>query len=616
MSSSRPSSSRPSSGPRAATLRGRGLAAGRASPRALPQVNQVMEREDVRQSTARHGRALVAALVRERLDVLRRETRAGRLDGAALEAGVAALPAWVGSEARARTASTMRPVINATGVVLHTNLGRAILPESAVRRMAEVARAYTTLEYDLARGGRGSRSAHLDRVVALLFPGRAFHVVNNNAAAVLLALNTFAEGKEVVVSRGELVEIGGSFRIPDVLRKSGAILREIGTTNKTRLADYERAIGPRTGLILKVHPSNYRIVGFTAQAGLKEVAALGRRRRIPVVMDQGSGNLLDLARHGIRNEPSVHDALEDGADLVCFSGDKMLGGPQAGLIVGRPGLVKALKENSLSRALRVDKLTYAALEAILIEYVRDAAGAGLVDETRQVVSRGDGAGFGIGHQAARAQHPAEAPDLAHHFGHGDRHVEVHPTVLNFLDHLIVGDVLGPGLACHARRLTFGEDQDTHRLAQTMWQDDDATHLLIGLLGIDAEVNVHLHCRIELRIRRFLGEGNGFLRWIGLVALDLRCGLDVFFTVFPHGRYPSTVIPIERAVPSTCLMASSRSTALVSFILVSAISRTWARLTLPTLLRFGSAEPFSSPAALRSKTGVGGVLRTKVNDPSV
>ena len=370
-----------------------------------------MEREDVRQAAARHGRALVAALVRERLDVLRREIRAGGLDGAALEAGLAALPAWAESEARARTTSSMRPVINATGVVLHTNLGRAILPEAAVRRMAEVARAYTTLEYDLVRGGRGSRSSHLDRVVALLFPGRAFHVVNNNAAAVLLALNTFAEGKEVIVSRGELVEIGGSFRIPDVLRKSGAILREIGTTNKTRLADYERAIGPRTGLILKVHPSNYRIVGFTAQAALKEVVALGRRRRIPVVMDQGSGNLLDLARHGIRNEPSVYGALEDGADLVCFSGDKMLGGPQAGLIVGRPGLVKALKENSLSRALRVDKLTYAALEAVLLEYVRDAAGPGLpvarmLTATRQEIE--ERARRLVGEVAARA---GEALDL-------------------------------------------------------------------------------------------------------------------------------------------------------------------------------------------------------------
>src|SRR5881296_455888 len=345
----------------------------RAAWRALPQVNAVMEREETRAAASRHGRLLVTALVRERLSALRRQIRSGKLDAETVQAEVAGLLAWVESEVRARTDSTIRPVINATGVILHTNLGRAVLPETATRRMAEVARAYTTLEYDLAQGARGSRSSHLDRVLGLLFPGKGFHVVNNNAAAVLLALNTLAEGKDVIVSRGELVEIGGSFRIPDVMRKSGAILREVGTTNKTRLTDYERAIGPKTGLILKVHPSNYRIVGFTAQATLKEVALLGRRRKIPVLMDQGSGNLIDLTRHGIRNEPSVFEALEQGADVVCFSGDKMLGGPQAGLIVGRPELVKPMRENSLSRALRVDKVTYAALESVLLEHARGAA---------------------------------------------------------------------------------------------------------------------------------------------------------------------------------------------------------------------------------------------------
>jgi L-seryl-tRNA(Ser) seleniumtransferase len=336
-----------------------------------------MEREEARQEASRHGRRMVTALVRERLDALRKRIRSGALDASAVRSEVEGLMAWVGNEVRARTASTMRPVINATGVVLHTNLGRAILPEAATRRMAEVSRAYTTLEYDLAQGARGSRSSHLDRVLGLLFPGKGFHVVNNNAAAVLLALNTLAEGKDVIVSRGELVEIGGSFRIPDVMRKSGAILREVGTTNKTRLQDYERAIGPKTGLILKVHPSNYRIVGFTAQASLEDVAALGRRKKVPVLLDQGSGNLVDLAAHGIRNEPSVYDALADGADVVCFSGDKLLGGPQAGLIIGRPELVKPMKENSLTRALRVDKVTYAALEEVLLEYARGTAEKGL-----------------------------------------------------------------------------------------------------------------------------------------------------------------------------------------------------------------------------------------------
>jgi L-seryl-tRNA(Ser) seleniumtransferase len=336
-----------------------------------------MEQEEARQAASRHGRGLVTALVRERLDALRRQIRSGALDEGAVRAELAGLLAWVDKEAGARTASTIRPVINATGVILHTNLGRAILPEAATRRMEEVSRAYTTLEYDLGKGVRGSRSSHLDRVLGLLFPGKGFHVVNNNAAAVLLALNTLAEGKEVIVSRGELVEIGGSFRIPDVMRKSGAILREVGTTNKTRLQDYERAIGPKTGLILKVHPSNYRIVGFTAQAALEDVAALGRRRKVPVLMDQGSGNLIDLTPHGIRNEPTVFDVLAAGADVVCFSGDKMLGGPQAGIIVGRSDLVKPMKENSLTRALRVDKVSYAALEAVLLEYARGTAGTSL-----------------------------------------------------------------------------------------------------------------------------------------------------------------------------------------------------------------------------------------------
>src|SRR5256712_5896348 len=346
MPAARTAPARPSSRPPART-------AARAAWRALPQVNAVMEREETRAAASRHGRPLVTSLVRERLDALRRRIRSGKLDAEAVQAEVAGLMAWVESEVLARTARTIRPVINATGVILHTTVGRAVLPEAAPRRMAEVARAYTTLEYGLARGARGSRSSHLDRCFGLLFPGKGFHVVNNNAAAVLFALNTLAEGKEVIVSRGELVEIGGSFRIPDVMRKSGAILREVGTTNKTRLQDYERAIGPKTGLILKVHPSNYRIVGFTAQATLEEVAALGRRRKIPVLPDQGSGNLIDLSRHRLRAEPSVFDALAGGADVVCFSGDKMLGGPQAALLVARPDPCKPMKGNWLTRAMRV-----------------------------------------------------------------------------------------------------------------------------------------------------------------------------------------------------------------------------------------------------------------------
>jgi L-seryl-tRNA(Ser) seleniumtransferase len=336
-------------------------------------MNDLLQRDDVRGLIGRHGRALVATLLREHLGTLRSQVRDGSLGVRGLPEAVRGIADWADREARSRTRSTLVPVINATGVVLHTNLGRAILSQGVVRRVVEVARAYTTLEYDLERGRRGSRSSHLERLFSLLFPNRAAHVVNNNAAAVLLALNTLAEGREVIVSRGELVEIGGSFRIPEIMSKSGAILREVGTTNKTRLPDYERAINKRTGLLLKVHPSNYRITGFTAQASLGEIVLLGRRRGVPVMMDQGSGNLTDLRDRGIRSEIQVQEVIASGADVVCFSGDKLLGGPQAGILVGRSALIKRMRDNPLARALRVDKMTHAALEATLQEYVHGAA---------------------------------------------------------------------------------------------------------------------------------------------------------------------------------------------------------------------------------------------------
>ena len=361
----------PRPGRRATSTRspGRSPEAGTGSLRSLPQVSAVLERPDVRALTERYGRGFVLSLLRERLTAfrtaLRRREKAPEI-GPDLEG----LPRWLEAEVSRRTRSSLTPLINATGVVLHTNLGRAPLPEAAIRRMAEVAGAYCNLEFDLERGGRGSRGAHLDRLLPLLFPGRAALVVNNNAAAVLLALNTLAEGREVVVSRGELVEIGGSFRIPEILAKSGAVLREIGTTNKTRLSDYERAISKRTGLILKVHPSNYRITGFTAEVALADLARLARRRRLPLVFDQGSGNTLDLRPFGVRGEPSVGEALGEGADLVCFSGDKLFGGPQAGLVVGQPALVERLRKNPLARALRADKTLLAALETVMLLHLR------------------------------------------------------------------------------------------------------------------------------------------------------------------------------------------------------------------------------------------------------
>lgn len=266
---------------------------------------------------------------------------------------------------------SLRSVINATGVVLHTNLGRAPLSKQAAERIAAIAIRYSNLEYDLAAGERGKRDAHTSRALAELTGAEAAIVVNNNAAAVFLVLNTFANGAEVIVSRGELIEIGDGFRIPEIMAASGARLREIGTTNRTRIADYERAVGAETRLLLRVHPSNFKIVGFTKRPEIEELTALGRKKRIPVFEDLGSGCLTDLANSGA-GEPVVRASFLAGVDIVAFSGDKLLGGPQAGIIAGKQKLVERVRRNPLFRALRVDKLTIAALEATLNAYQRSA----------------------------------------------------------------------------------------------------------------------------------------------------------------------------------------------------------------------------------------------------
>jgi L-seryl-tRNA(Ser) seleniumtransferase len=268
---------------------------------------------------------------------------------------------------------SLRRVINATGVIIHTNLGRAPLAVEAVKAVSEAAAHYSNLEYDLQRGGRGTRETHCQGLLARLAGSEAAVVANNNAAAVLLVLNTLAEAGEVIVSRGELIEIGGSFRIPDVMEKSGAILREVGTTNRTRIADYERAINERTKLILRVHPSNYRIIGFSERPTVQEIADLGRRAGIPTFEDLGSGCLIDLSPFGVKDEPVVADSIRAGISVVSFSGDKMLGGPQAGVIAGSREVVDRVRSNPLMRALRVDKMTYAAIEATLRLYERGVA---------------------------------------------------------------------------------------------------------------------------------------------------------------------------------------------------------------------------------------------------
>ena len=267
---------------------------------------------------------------------------------------------------------SLRRVVNATGVILHTNLGRAPLCPEALQRIMEVGRGYSNLEFDLAKGERGQRYDHVSSLICALTGAEDALIVNNNAAAVLLVLNTLAEKKEAIVSRGELIEIGGEFRIPEIMKKSASKLCEVGTTNRTRLGDYEKAVNDKTGLIMKVHTSNFRIVGFTEEADIESLVALGKNRGIPVMDDLGSGCLIDLDKYGLQHEPTVRETVATGIDVVTFSGDKLLGGPQAGIIVGKKDVLAKIKKNPLNRALRIDKFTLAALEATLMHYLRPA----------------------------------------------------------------------------------------------------------------------------------------------------------------------------------------------------------------------------------------------------
>ena len=275
----------------------------------------------------------------------------------------------IGEEVGKARRPSLKRVINATGIIIHTNLGRAPLAVGALKNLADASLGYSNLEFDVEKGERGERYSHLEPILCKLTGAEAAMVVNNNAAAVMLLLNTLAEGKEVLVSRGELVEIGGSFRIPDIMKKSGARLVEVGTTNRTHIRDYEAAITPETALILKVHRSNFDMVGFTADVSIEDLAELGKRHGIPVMNDLGSGSLIDLSKYGMKKEPTVQDAVRSGIDVVAFSGDKLLGGPQAGIIIGRKEIIDPVKKNPLTRALRIDKLTIAALEATLNVYL-------------------------------------------------------------------------------------------------------------------------------------------------------------------------------------------------------------------------------------------------------
>jgi L-seryl-tRNA(Ser) seleniumtransferase len=344
----------------------------RPSPlRQIPSVDELLARPRLVELASQVSRALVVELTRGVLAELRAAFAAQPPAADSSAADPAALEARIIAEARQALASSLRPVINATGVVLHTNLGRAPLAAEAMRQLAEAATSYSNLEYDLAAGARGKRDVHTARLLARIAGAETAIVVNNNAAAVFLVLHTLARGAEVIVSRGELIEIGDGFRIPDIMAESGVVLREVGTTNRTRIADFEGAIGEQTRLLLRVHPSNFHIVGFTERPTLEQMIELGRRRNLPLYEDLGSGCLTDLAAYGIA-EPQVRTSIAAGVPVVSFSGDKLLGGPQAGIIAGKRELVERIRRNPLFRALRVDKLTTAALEITLRAYLRGA----------------------------------------------------------------------------------------------------------------------------------------------------------------------------------------------------------------------------------------------------
>jgi L-seryl-tRNA(Ser) seleniumtransferase len=341
--------------------------------RELPSVDELLGRARLRELAEKAGRGIVTQAVRGVLADVRERLKNGveMAAGGTPENLGAEIESRVGAEVEAMLAPSLRHVINATGVVLHTNLGRAPLAVEAIAEIAGTATRYSNLEYDIARGERGKRDVHTARLVAELAGAEAAIVVNNNAAAVFLVLNTLAKDAEVVVSRGELIEIGDGFRIPDIMSASGAALSEVGTTNRTSIRDYERAVNERTRLLLRVHPSNFRITGFTERASLEELVALGKRTNIPVFEDLGSGCVADLSGSGVA-EPVVRASCAAGASVVSFSGDKLLGGPQAGIIAGKKEIVERIRRNPLFRALRVDKLTIAALEVTLRAYQRGA----------------------------------------------------------------------------------------------------------------------------------------------------------------------------------------------------------------------------------------------------
>ncbi len=331
----------------------------------IPSVDEFLKSSYGEKWLGSYQRRIVLRAIRETLEIKRKRILNGHSD----KLSISTIASNVENKIKELSEYKLKPLINATGVIIHTNLGRSVLSDRAIENVKCLAGSYSNLEYEIVRGKRGKRYSHINDILKELSGAEDAIAVNNNAAAVLLCLNTFAKDREVIVSRGELVEIGGSFRIPEVMKSSGAILREVGATNKTHFSDYENALSGNTALILKVHQSNYKLVGFTEDVSIKELIKLGRTYRIPVMADLGSGCMIDLEKYGVYGEPTARNIIKTGADIVTFSGDKLLGGPQAGIILGREKMIKKIQKNPLLRAVRIDKLTLASLEATLMHYL-------------------------------------------------------------------------------------------------------------------------------------------------------------------------------------------------------------------------------------------------------
>ncbi len=336
--------------------------------RRIPKVDVLLETKQCKELIEQHGYQIVIESVREELEQIRAQILNGKLEEELL-LQIDHILSSIGNRVREKEQFHIKKVYNGTGTILHTNLGRAPLSATHMQKIAEIASGYSNLEFNLEKGERGERYSHFETLLCKITGAQAAMAVNNNAAAVMLVLNTMAKGGEAIVSRGELVEVGGKFRIPDVMKQSGTILKEVGTTNKTHLADYEEAITEDTKVLMKVHTSNYRIFGFTESVPMKALTALKDKYQIPIIEDLGSGVLLNLEKYGLAHEPTVQESIQNGADVVCFSGDKLLGGPQAGIIVGKKNYIDQMKRNQLTRALRIDKFTACALETVLREYL-------------------------------------------------------------------------------------------------------------------------------------------------------------------------------------------------------------------------------------------------------